>query len=345
MARASYEAGLGEVAEGVFAYLQPHGGWGLSNAGLVVHDGVSLLVDTLFDRVHTERMLAAMRRATDAARRVDLVVNTHANGDHCWGNELVRDARIIASDACAREMRDMTPAKLALLMNVARVVTDLGSVGSSLGVLCRAVGLTQMASLLDASPYVMRAFSRFHFDGIELVPPSETFTGSTELFVGSRRVELVEVGPAHTRGDVMVFVPDARTVFTGDILFAQAHPILWEGPAANWIAACDAVLERSPQIVVSGHGPVTGIEAVRATRDYLVWIRDEAEKRYAAGLSVEEAAQDLDLGPYEEWSEPERVVVNVAACYRELMEDPTPGNAIEAFGAMARWERARSQRE
>src|SRR3954463_8605963 len=93
--------GLVEVADDCHAYLQPDGSWGWSNAGLIVGDGSSMLVDTLFDLVHTREMLEEMARVTD---RIGTVVNTHANGDHCWGNELLPDARVITSKECAAEM-------------------------------------------------------------------------------------------------------------------------------------------------------------------------------------------------------------------------------------------------
>ena len=64
---ASYEKGLVEVADGAFAYLQPDGGWGWSNAGLVTSGGSSLLVDTLFDLHLTREMLDSMRSVTDTA--------------------------------------------------------------------------------------------------------------------------------------------------------------------------------------------------------------------------------------------------------------------------------------
>ena len=110
----SYTLGLHEIADGTHAYLQPDGGWGWSNAGLVVGDGASLLVDTLFDLKITQRMLDAMAPHTRSAA-ISTVVNTHANGDHCYGNQLVRSAEIIASEATAHEMSEVPPSMLAAL--------------------------------------------------------------------------------------------------------------------------------------------------------------------------------------------------------------------------------------
>ena len=82
----TYTKGLHDLGNGCFAWLQPDGGWGWSNAGLVCDGGESLLVDTLFDLRLTREMLDAMRRAAPAAARIGTLVNTHANGDHCYGN-------------------------------------------------------------------------------------------------------------------------------------------------------------------------------------------------------------------------------------------------------------------
>src|SRR6185436_16886778 len=103
-----YTHGLHELGAGVHAYLQPDGSWGWSNAGIVVGDDASLLIDTLFDLPLTRRMLEAMRDPTRTAP-IRTLVNTHANGDHCWGNQLVRGAEIVASRACRDEMGAFQP--------------------------------------------------------------------------------------------------------------------------------------------------------------------------------------------------------------------------------------------
>ena len=56
---------------------------------------------------------------------------------------------------------------------------------------------------------------------------------------------------------MLVHVPEDRTIFTGDILFIGGTPIVWAGPLANWIAACDLMLGMDVDTVVPGHGPVT----------------------------------------------------------------------------------------
>src|SRR6202161_44006 len=178
----AYVKGLQEVGDGLYAYLQPDGSWGWSNAGLIVGDapdavgGQTLLIDTLYDLALTEQMLRTMRDAVPAAARIDTLVNTHANGDHCYGNQLLRGARIVASERTAAEMTELPPAAMAALVEQAPNMGELGA-------------------------FFLDCFGAFDFAGIELALPGETFSGELEMRVGDRELRLIEVGPAHTRGD------------------------------------------------------------------------------------------------------------------------------------------------
>jgi len=308
--RFTYTKGLHELGGGCFAWLQPDGGWGWSNAGLVTDAGASLLVDTLFDISLTGEMLAAMRRATPAAARIDALVNTHANGDHCYGNALVRGAEIIASKATAEEMAEVPPALMQRLLESAE---QLGPAGA----------------------FFRRVFGAFDFRGIEPVLPTRTFERELTLPVGGKSVRLLEVGPAHTRGDVLVHSPGDRIVFTGDILFIEGTPIVWEGPVANWIRACERIEAMDVDVVVPGHGPITDRGGARPVREYLTFVREAARERFEAGLSARDAAHDIELGAYADWRDSERIAVNVETIYRELRGGGDPVSPLELFGRMA----------
>lgn len=290
----AYTRGLHELGDGLFAYLQPDGGWGWSNAGLITAGGTSLLVDTLYDHRLTREMLDAMASVT-AAHPIDAAMNTHANPDHCFGNELLpTTTEIYASATTAKEMAEVSPELLVALKS---------------------------AELPDAlRSFVDHAFGPFDFEGITVRPPSQTFEGRLDLAVGDRAVSLVELGPAHTGGDTIVHVPDAATVFTGDLLFIDGTPIVW-ADFDNWIVACDRILELDARVLVPGHGPVTDASGVRDVQRYLRHVRAEARKRFDAGMEADAAADDIDIADFADWGDPERLAANVGAAYRAF--DPT----------------------
>jgi cyclase len=310
--RVAYEKGLHELGDGLHAYLQPDGTWGWSNAGLISADGTSLLVDTLFDLELTREMLGAMRPVTERSP-IDAAMNTHGNGDHCFGNVLLPDgAEVYATAGAAAEMQAAPPQ----LVDALKHADALGP---------------------EFTAYIRRIFGPFRFEDIELRAPTSTFEGALDLRVGDRTVHLIEVGPAHTDGDAIVHVPDAGVVFTGDILFIEGTPIVWAGPVHNWLAACDRILALGAHTLVPGHGPVTDASGVHEVKRYLTYVRDEARARFEAGMDPEQAADDIDLSDFAGWGDPERIAVNVETVYRELDPSRPEPAKPELFVRMARW--------
>ncbi|MEZ5954031.1 MAG: MBL fold metallo-hydrolase [Hyphomonas sp.] len=308
--RWEFTRGLKDIGNGLYAWLQPDGGWGWSNAGLIVDGDQSLLVDTLFDMHLTRDMLAAMADASGVkADNIDTIVNTHANGDHCHGNGCCPQAEIIASEASAKEMAELPPTMLA----------QFKQAGAQLG---------------PAGAFFAEVFAPFDFDAVEERLPTQTFTGRMDLKVGDKAVELHEVGPAHTGGDVIVHVPGDRAVYTGDILFIDGTPIMWAGPVKNWINACEKIIAMDADVIVPGHGPITDNHGVRRVADYLAYVDAEARKRYDAGMSVRDAAFDIALGDFSTWGDAERIAVNVDTLYREYRGDGVVSSPLELFGLM-----------
>jgi 2-keto-4-pentenoate hydratase/2-oxohepta-3-ene-1,7-dioic acid hydratase in catechol pathway/glyoxylase-like metal-dependent hydrolase (beta-lactamase superfamily II) len=311
-ARVPYTRGLHQVADKVWAWTLPDGGYGWSNAGLVAGDGAALLVDTLFDLALTREMLAAMKTVTDGAPITDALI-THSNGDHTHGNQLLdASVRIIAAKGTAEEIaHGMAPEMLAM--------TQTGNLGPV------------------ATPYARDRFGHFDFSGIKLRNADLTFDHDLSIDVGGRRIEMLNLGPAHTAADSVVHVPDAGVLFGGDLLFIGCTPIVWAGPIANWVAACDAMIALDAPTVVPGHGPITDPDGIRAVRGYLAHVNEQAEAAYKKGLSWSEAADTIDLGEYATWLDAERVVVNVYQRYRELDSNTPELEVMVLLVMQAEW--------
>jgi len=305
----AYERGLSEVGDRVFAWLQPDGGWGWSNAGLIVDGEDTLLVDTLFDLRLTREMLDAMSRAVPAAATIGTVVNTHANGDHCYGNQLVASSQIVSSTKAAEEMAHVPPSVIANMV-------------------------TASAST-PVADYVRRIFGAFDFNGITLTLPTRTFDGQLDLMIGDTEARLIELGPAHTAGDVVVEVPARRVLFSGDLLFIGGHPIIWAGPVGNWVQALDRMLGMEVDVIVPGHGPITDKAGVAALRAYFVELEAAARVCWEDGLSPLDAARTIHIDRAVGWGEAERLVVNVAACYKGFAGGTDRGETGDLFADMA----------
>lgn len=314
--RFPYTKGLVEVADGVHAWLAPDGGYGWSNAGLVVGDGSSLLVDTLYDLHLTQEMLDAMAPLV-AGAPIRQAVYTHTNGDHAYGGQLLApEVEIIAAAATEHDMEhEFVPS------------------------------MSKLTTLLDLGPVVTRylrdRWGAFDFGGIQLRMPDRTFDRELELEVGGRLVRVMDLGPAHTSGDSVVHVPDAGVLFAGDLLFIGGTPIAWEGPLSNWIAACDTMLALDAPVIVPGHGPVTDADGVRAVRRYLELVAAAGDEAFAQGLTFQEAAMAIDLGEFADWLDAERVVTTMYTHYRSL--DPTHRQVpvVELLGLQAAWDAGR----
>jgi glyoxylase-like metal-dependent hydrolase (beta-lactamase superfamily II) len=311
---ARFEGGLHEVANGTFAWLQPNGDWGESNAAVVAGDGEAALIDTLWTPALTQRMLDAVAAAVPGPLRT--LVNSHSDGDHTWGNQLLAGAEIIATSAADTIIRHEPPSGLQRFRTIGPVLKPLPVVGT-------------------LGRYMSWMLGPYDFSEVRLTPPTRTFDGSLTLDVGGRSVALEEVGPAHTPGDLIVHVPDVLVVIAADVMFVGVHPVMWAGPTSNWIAALDRIVTLEPAVVVPGHGPVAGLAEVRTLRDYLAWLQAAAVTRLAAGASAQAVASELARSvefresPWGGWSGPERMVITIATIDRHRRGDAQPVGSRE----------------
>lgn len=285
----TWSTGLVEVADGVFAYLQAGGGLCVANAGLIVRPESCIAIDSLFAPSMTRAFREEIARVTD--KPVRLLINTHHHIDHTLGNALFPEAQIV-SHANAR--REQQRAGVEVLERIRPLLPEL--VAEAEGTEPRLSDLTFEGELT------------LHFPPKADAPRAE----------GSRTVRLIHFGTGHTIGDALIVLPKERLLFAGDVAFHGVTPLAFEGHVGRWIEVCDRVDALEIETIVPGHGPVGGKGNLREMRGYLQSIHEQARAAFDAGHSQEEATDDIKLGEYASWAEPERLALNVARLYQEF---------------------------
>jgi len=315
-----FREGWYRVGNHCYAWMVPNGSWGETNIGLIECDGQSVLVDTCWDVKLTQQMLSL---AGDVLARspIEYVINTHSDGDHCWGNQLFRDKTIIATDACIRQMRETQPHSLRALKLGGRLLRRLPLLG------------------LDRfGHYMSRMFEPYDFVGIQITEPREGFSGKKVINVKGVEVVIIEVGPSHTDGDAVVFVPGERVVYAGDTVFFGSTPVMWSGPIERLVEDLKRLLTLEVDVIVPGHGPVGTPADVHRVIEYWDFLQTELRRRFSLGMSHLEAAREVVFSPafrtseFAGWDSPERIVTNAYSLYRHwgASVSPPPG----PFGRM-----------
>lgn len=315
-----FAEGLYEVAPDTFAWMVPNGSWGETNLGLVRCGDQSVLIDTCWD-LHFMREV--LQHAEPVLRHAPIchLVNTHADGDHCWGNQLFAHVPITATRASAAQIRQHPPLQLRAL--------QLGSA------VMRRVPVARVDAL---GRYMGDMLRPYRFQGVKVLAPNRTFSGETSLEVGGVQLQLTEVGPGHTDGDCIVHLPQRDVVFTGDILFVGVTPVAWAGPVSGIVAALESVLALRPQVIVPGHGWLATAADVQLQIDYWAWAQSSLRPLARAGLTPWQASRacldsaDFRGSPFATWLAPERLFTSACTLYREWgLETGARGGPIGAL--------------
>ncbi|SHH28221.1 cyclase [Jatrophihabitans endophyticus] len=169
--------------------------------------------------------------------------------------------------------------------------------------------------------------------------PELTFTDGLTLHLADFAVDLITMGPAHTPGDVAVWLPSQRVLFAGDLVTSGSHPMFLEGSMHGFRTALTRLRALDPVALLPGHGPACVGDDVARVLDELIayvdWTAELATSSRADGLTPLEAARRVaGDDPYRDWSEGERVVGNLTRAYVELT-DYRPDVPLTVPGLMA----------
>ena len=292
----SWPTELRRLSSGVYAYVQASGP-GVDNASLS-NAGVIVGPDGLLaiDTLGPPIHAKAFKAAAESAtgRRFNRVVNTHHHRDHTNGNCFFAPVEIVSSDYTRQ------------------ATIDEG---------------------IPEHPYDNRPQWQAGMRELKLAPPTTTLGGGATYRYGGTVVEVIPNYPAHTFGDLMVYLPELKILFAGDIAFSYVTPAGHNAQITKWIDAIDRINRMDVDLIVPGHGPIGTKKELADTRAYLELLVAETRKRYAMGMSPGRAAADLPLGRFAAWTNPERNAWNTVRLYAEFAGTLKPAQDLPAQNA------------
>ncbi len=213
------------------------------------------------------------------SKPVRYVVNTHHHVDHSFGNQFYDNPEIISHSRCREAM-----------LNV------------------------DIAAYQKQRPEYSEDWPK-----IQLTPATVTYEGKMVVHLGDRIVELLHPGAAHTYGDTLIFLPEERVLFTGDVAFHYLIPMARDGHVSNWIRVARRLINHmDAKTIMPGHGPVGDKTAIIKTLNYLQLLRRTCRSYFRQGAGEEDAEVAMHVDEYEDWAEPWRVKINVERMYKEL---------------------------
>ncbi|ABL80692.1 MULTISPECIES: MBL fold metallo-hydrolase [unclassified Nocardioides] len=235
------------------------------NPSYVVTTAGVVLIDT--PQLPTKAL--EMRKQAEAEGPIRFVINTEHHVDHIFGNYFFKGAgEVVHHQGVADNFMVPTPD-------------------------------------LDPFAYAIEAIPTDDPEAAAIVPDRDTyyedpnrgdlvFTGDLDLKVGEKTFHLIHT-PGHTPGQVAVYVPDERVVFTGDTVFSQCQTWLMTSDVEQWVGALDVIGSLEVDTVVPGHGPVTTPDYLATQRAVLLEWTGAVAEAVALGWSREETIARIDF--------------------------------------------------
>ncbi len=255
-----------KVGDGVYAVVGDLGGQTYKNDGLNANLGFVVGRDgvLVINTGPTRRVAEALHRAikTVTTSPVKWVVNVNSQNHYWHGNGYFASpgVQIIAHEAAVKIMREN--------------------------------GNTQ----LEGNRNELKEKAA----GTALAFPSVLIKDTHAIDLGGRTVEVRHFGHAHTPGDVSVWLPKERIIFTGDLVYTERMlAVIPLSHSGKWIAAYDRMMGLKSVVIVPGHGhPTDAARAKRETRDYLDSLRTQAKKAIDRGDSLTKAINAIDQSAF-----------------------------------------------
>lgn len=292
---------LEKVSEGVYAAIAKEGGGSVGNSGFIDLGDRTVIFDTFNTPQAAEDLKRAAEKETSAP--ITWVVNSHFHGDHIRGNQVFKGSTIISSQTTYEKMRDIHPARMEKQkLGIMELTNYIHSLKQQIN---RNREIEQKISFLTE---VERSLPL-----LELTLPQQTFKEEITFHGTKRSAKLFTLGGGHSYCDAMLYIPEEKVIFMGDLLFVRTHPTFFEESLPHrWMDLLKTVGGMDLEKAVPGHGPVGTKEDVATLLEYLEEISELAITQN--GLE----GQQIPV-KYENWSSPENYQQNLQTLRNLLM--------------------------
>jgi glyoxylase-like metal-dependent hydrolase (beta-lactamase superfamily II) len=259
-----------------------------SNAMVIVNDDDVVLIDSHVTPSKARDLIAAVKTLTP--NPITALINSHHHWDHAHGNQEFADIPIIG--------HEFTYTKLATSpLEEGTYTRGIAGNDARLDRMREQIKSTTDASeraQLEAGLELFAAHVR-DFDEIAPIPPTVTMNDRMTLYRGGREIQIMFLGRAHTGGDVAVYFPDDKVVFTGDMALGGPS-YLGDGFVDEWPQTLENLKALDFDVFVPGHGgPVTDLNRIDLVQEYYRDLWQKTAMKHEAGVDVEEASRTIDL--------------------------------------------------
>ena len=269
-----------------------------SNAGVIINDKEVLVVDSHVTPAAARALTSEIQALTD--KPIRYVVNTHFHFDHAHGNQVFPDDVLIIGHEFTREKLTGDP------LNEPSFKSFTGGVPALIETLRKqAAAETDAAKKKDLTDRLEAQLAYAEaLKEIRPTAPNVTVRDRMTLYRGGREIQVRFFGRGHTGGDVVVFLPKEKVLFSGD-LFVPNLGFMGDGYLDEWIATLDELKKLDFETVVPGHGEVLVGGALAKERIGFVqaYMRDlwkQANEMKRQGISAAEASKRIDLTSHKE---------------------------------------------
>lgn len=276
-----------EVAPGVYfvRYTVPMFN---SNSMVIVGEDDVIVVDSHITPATARELIASIRHITDLP--VGVLINTHFHYDHAHGNQAFEGAEIIGHEFTRMKMAGTPLEEKTFTDYAGRVASGLEGLKAQLANIesdGEREGVETRLATLQAHQATL--------DEVAPVPPNITLNKRITLYRGEREIQIVFCGRAHTGGDVVIYLPNERLVFTGDMMLGGPS-WLGDGHVDEWPQTLENLKALDFDIILPGHGDkVTDRALIDHVQDFYRELWAQVVTLRSEGKSAEEAATAVDL--------------------------------------------------